>query len=193
MLQVETSNEMVNTRYTKLLAKLKNKISRYIQEKNLDVDFQLDINENDNIINVIIINKSLTYKVSQVHIISIAKIIVKETPEKFDVKIYFKLGENLPDLVLSLNEETKKHYYAFDRIERVFTLKDRTVKRNRTRMATVNVLRRERLSKELRDELDEQELTRRKLYLEERSAAYDWLHKTLTALVPSHGIATIIA
>jgi hypothetical protein len=188
MLQIETSNEITNIRYAKLSAKLKNKISRQIQKENLDVDFQLSINDSKNIVDVVIVSKSLIRKIPQMLIIKIAEIVVKGTPEKFDVKIYSKSGEDPLDLVLSLNEETEKHYVFFDKIERVFTLKDKTLKRNRKRIATVNAIRRERMSRYLWDELQEklggddpvkEEITRRKLYLEERIVDNDSLQKII--------------
>lgn len=171
------------TRDIKLVIKLNKKISRIITKNNLEVNFQIndyDVICKNKIVEVVLTSTKANCKVSQLSIISVAEVIIRNTPRNLDVKIYSKIGDDFPILELSLNEETEKHYSTFDRIERVVTLKDETLKRNRKRIATLNVLRRERISKVLGEEVGEEELKRRQLYLEERIADLDSFQKMFT-------------
>jgi glutamine synthetase type III len=92
-----------------------------------------------------------------------AKIAEKIAPKTKDIKIYSKLKNCSSQLELSLNEEFAKHSKTFQKIDLINGAK--TNEKSRKRIATINVLRRERLSVELKKDLGNQELTRRKLYL----------------------------
>ncbi|NJM77406.1 MAG: hypothetical protein HC852_18500 [Acaryochloridaceae cyanobacterium RU_4_10] len=106
-----------------------------------------------------------------------AKNIEKLVPKNKDIKIYSKLKNNNPHLEISLNEELEKHSNTFQKIDLITGIKAN--KKSRKRIATINVLRRERLSAELRRDLGDQELQRRQLYLEERLVADESFQKII--------------
>lgn len=171
---LKISNEMEERKNLVLVKKIRSKLENQLIPLHPNLEFEvyltpqrIDVTLIDSVSDLLRFPQELIFKA--------AKNIEKLVPKDKDIKIYSKLKNNNSQLEISLNEEVEKHSNTFQKIDLITGIKAN--KKSRKRIATINVLRRERLSGELRRDLGDQELKRRQLYLEERLVSDELIQK----------------
>jgi hypothetical protein len=173
---LKISNEMEERKNLVLVKKIRSKLENQLIPLHPNLEFEvcltpqrIDVTLIDSVSDLLRFPQELIFKA--------AKNIEKLVPKDKDIKIYSKLKNNNSQLEISLNEELEKHSNTFHKIDLIAGIKAN--KKSRKRIATINVLRRERLSAELRRDLGDQELKRRQLYLEERLVSNESIQKLI--------------
>jgi hypothetical protein len=170
------SNGLQERKNLVLVKKIRSELENQLRSLHPNLEFEvcltpqrIDVTLVDSVSDLLRFPQELIFKA--------AKNIEKLVPQNKDIKIYSKLKNNNSQLEISLNEEVEKHSNTFQKIDLITGIKAN--KKSRKRIATINVLRRERLSGELRRDLGDQELKRRQLYLEERIVFNESLQKLI--------------
>jgi hypothetical protein len=174
-------NEIRNRRRaqkeTSFIKKARKTIAKKIKNQNIEVD----IKTTSEGLEITLTDLTQQFSIFPQYVVSkVAKVSEKLTRKNKDFIIYSVLPGSMPKKEFSLHEEINKFQTSFLKINSVIGIKNNESKR--PRIATINLVSRERLSIELAKELGSQELKRRKLDVEDVLVKNEFIQRCLVVV-----------